>query len=91
MAPSNFVHQTDATTESLLAKLMAAKTLTEQVAAAKELDQYYMSQHYLLYISGSEGYSNWFNTRVQGLHGEAITPNYYMGYMLARTWVTDGK
>lgn len=86
---SNFVHQDDAKTESLLADLMAAKTIADQVAIAKELDQYYMSQHYLLYISGCEGYSNWFSSRVQGLHGEAISPNYYMGYMLARTWVTD--
>lgn len=87
-SPQNYVHENDPKIESMLADLLAAPSLEEQITIAKELDQYYMSQHYLLYISGCEGYSNWFNSRVQGLHGEAISPNYYMGYMLARTWVT---
>lgn len=88
-SPQNFVHNNDTEIESMLTDLLAAQTLDEQITLAKALDQYYMSQHYLLYISGCETYSNWYNSRIQGLHGEAITPNYYMGYTLARTWVTD--
>ena len=88
-SPQNFVHENDPKIESMLTDLLAAQSLADQITLAKALDQYYMSQHYLLYISGCETYSNWFNSRIKGLHGEAITPNYYMGYMLARTWVTD--
>jgi len=89
--PNNYVHQNDPKLDTMMSDLLAAQTLADQTKLAKEIDQYYMSQHYLLYISGCEGYSNWFNNRVQGLHGQALTPNYYMGYMLARAWVTDGK
>lgn len=88
---NNFVHQNDAAIEDALQKVTSATSVADQVAAAKQLDQTYMAQHYLLYISGCEAYSNWFNARIKGLNGEAITPNYYMGYMLARTWVSDGK
>jgi len=82
-------HQHDDAVDAAVDQFVAATTLDEQIEAAKAVDQAYMAGHYLLLVSYGQQWTNYYNNRVHGLHGELLTKNYWAGFMFARTWVTD--
>ena len=82
-------HQHDDEIDALCDAFTAATTLEEQIEAAKALDQAFMAGHYLLLVSYGQQWTCYYNNRVQGLHGERPTENYWGGFMFARTWVTE--
>ena len=82
-------HQHDDAVDAAVDQFVAATTLEEQIEAAKAVDQAYMAGHYLLLVSYGQQWTNYYNNRVHGLHGELLTKNYWAGFMFARTWVTD--
>ena len=82
-------HQHDDEIDALCDAFASASSLEEQIEAAKALDQAYMAGHYLLLVSYGQQWTCDYNNRVQGLHGELTTKNYWAGFMFARTWVTE--
>ena len=86
---NNHIHHNDAEIDTMLDEILNAATLSDQIATAKELDNYVMSEHYLLELTGSQVNSFWHRGRVQGLHGESLNSNYYYGFMYARTWLAE--
>jgi len=86
---NNPIKQNNPEIETLFNTFYTSTTVEDQVAAAKTLDQSFMSNHYILYVSYAAQSSNWYRSNVHGLNGERVTQCYYMGYMFARTWVTD--
>lgn len=75
--------------ESLCNAVLDATTLDEQIAAAKELDVAYMSEHYILYLTYNELNHMYYRSYVKGLSGEKITCGYYYGFMAARMWIDE--
>ena len=75
--------------DALYDDLLAAETLEDQIEVAKELDQTYMAEHYLLMVTYNKVDSRWSRTRMHGYSGEDVTKNTYFGYTMARVWVDD--
>ena len=73
--------------DSLLTDLLDATSLDEQIELAKELDQTYMEQHYLLMVTYNAVNSRFARSYVHGYSGENVTKNNYFGYTIARLWV----
>lgn len=85
----NNVHQENAEIDELVDTFLASANTNELTENAKALDVAYQAQHYQLMVSYGQQWKSFYSTRVHGLHGELVTKNYWAGYMLARTWVTE--
>ena len=85
------IYANDDQIDTLLADFTGATSIEDQVAAAKELDSYYMSQHYLLFLTYNQKQTRWVRSRVQGYSGENLLTNCNMGTILARVWVDDAE
>ena len=83
----SYVKQDNAEIEALCEEVQNATTLEDQIEKAKELDQTYMEEHYLLYISYSEKYDNFYQNYVHGVHGSTPYSNWNSGYVFARIWM----
>ncbi len=83
----NYVHQQDDEVDALIESVVSAGDTETQIAAANELDETYMSQHYILLITYSEPSSSLYRSNVHGINNCNLYVNYLWGYIYARTWV----
>ena len=85
------IHYNDADLDALFDELYAADNLEDQIETAKELDQTFMSQHYVLMVTYNKVDSRWCRSRVHGWSGEDLTKKCFYGYTMARCWVDDAE
>ena len=89
LGTSDFIHADNEEIENLALEVLNATTLDEQIAAAKELDVAYMSEHYLLYLTYNEENEYFARSYVKGYSGECR--NEVMGFVAARLWLDDSE
>lgn len=83
----NYIHQNNPELDAALDAMKNATTMDELFQYAKEADQLYTDEHYMLMISSAEEVTNYYSGRVQGrLSNEDMACD--QGYAFARYWVT---
>lgn len=70
-----------------LDKLGAVTSTEEQVAIARELDEYYPAQHWNIYLSGMQPSYDYMSNRIGGYNGEKVYYNDNMRTIWARLWI----
>lgn len=75
--------------DAMFDELYAAETLEDQITLAKELDQTFMAEHYVMMVTYNKIDNRWCRSRLHGYSGEDVTKKMFFGYTLARCWVDD--
>lgn len=102
---AGFVFQTYATTgfaycnfaddthfDELLVAVRDAMTTDEQAAAARECEEYYVQNHFLIALSGMTQAQEYYSTRVGGMeNGELLSAYHFFKTMSARIWNTEAN
>ena len=102
---AGFVFQTYATTgfaycnfaddthfDELLVAVRDAMTPDEQAAAARECEEYYVQNHFLIALSGMTQSNEYYSTRVGGMeNGELLSAYHFFKTMTARIWNNEAN
>lgn len=77
--------------DALYEQLTTATDLESAAEYARQMDELYSSQHWIITFGGAPTCSEFMSGRIGGFTGENIYNNNQMHTIFARLWVTDGQ